>query len=185
MPTPSYDIDQLVDRYTENLLRAAYSLGFQKHDAEELVQDTFVAFLEGGQRFSGKSRLLTYLFGILYNKARTARRLQSREKATEAIEEVFDSHFDRGGDWDEDQLRRLSEPEKEAHVQGLGALLQRCLEGLTENLRLAFSLREVEGLAPEAICEVLGVTRTHLGVCLFRARNKLRECITAQGGFIL
>src|ERR1700747_684796 len=87
-------IDQLIDKYTENLMRAAFSLGFNEQEAEELVQDTFVAYLDGAKRFQGKSKLLTYLFGILYNKARSTRRLRDREQATEAIEEVFDQHFD-------------------------------------------------------------------------------------------
>jgi len=45
----------------------------------------------------------------------------------------------------------------------------------------AFVLREVEGLVSEEICKILSVTRTNLGVLIFRARNRLRECLEAQG----
>ena len=46
--------------------------------------------------------------------------------------------------------------------------------------RLAFVLREVEGLATEEMCKVLEVTRTNLEVLLYRARNRLRECLEAK-----
>src|SRR5258708_39386421 len=74
-------LEGLIDRYTDNLMRAAFSLGFSDSEAEELVQATFVAFLEGGARFEKRSKILTYLFGILYNKARETRRLQARQES--------------------------------------------------------------------------------------------------------
>ena len=46
---------------------------------------------------------------------------------------------------------------------------------------MAFILREVEGLATEEICKILGVTRTNFGVLLYRVRNRLRECLEAKG----
>ncbi len=79
-------LEDLIDRYTDNLMRAAFSLGFPQSEAEELVQATFVAFLEGGSRFEKRSQILTYLFGILYNKARETRRLQNRHESIDAID---------------------------------------------------------------------------------------------------
>ena len=46
---------------------------------------------------------------------------------------------------------------------------------------MAFILREVEGLSTQEMCKILEVTRTNLGVLLYRARNRLRECLEAQG----
>ena len=65
-------------------MRAAFSLGFSEGEAEELVQATFVAFLDAQTRFQKRSQVLTYLFGILYNKARETRRLQGRHESIDA-----------------------------------------------------------------------------------------------------
>ncbi len=46
---------------------------------------------------------------------------------------------------------------------------------------MAFVLREVEGLSTEEICKILEVSRTNLGVLIYRARNRLRECLEAKG----
>ena len=46
---------------------------------------------------------------------------------------------------------------------------------------MAFVLREVQGYATDEICKILSVTVTNLGVMLYRARNRLRECLEAKG----
>ncbi len=47
--------------------------------------------------------------------------------------------------------------------------------------RMAFVLREVEGMNIQEICKILEVTRTNLGVLLHRVRNRLRKCLEAKG----
>lgn len=47
--------------------------------------------------------------------------------------------------------------------------------------RLAFYLREVEGLPTAEICKILGVSATNLGVMLYRLRNRARECLEGKG----
>ena len=56
-----------------------------------------------------------------------------------------------------------------------------CLTGISLNQRMAFVLRESEGLTTEEIRKILDVSRTNLGVLLYRARNRLRECLEAKG----
>lgn len=176
------DIGELIDLYTENLMRASWSLGFNDIEAEELVQATFVAFLEGAERFEKRSRVLTYLFGILYNKARETRRYRGRHDSIDStVDADFDSHFDAGEHWNPGALGGLNEVEAKTQSSQLGEWLGQCLEGLTVAMRMAFTMKEVEGCESDAICLALGLSPTNLGVTLFRARNKLRECLTSKG----
>ena len=184
---PSADfIEDLVDRYTDNLMRGAFSLGFPETEAEELVQATFVAFIDGYDRFQNRSQVLTYLFGILYNKARETRRLQNRHESIDAaIDATFDNHFDSETHWDKPSMEAMSEVEKKAQTSAISTLLQDCMEGLSSVMRMAFTLKEVEGCSTDQICSALELTPTNLGVTLFRARNKLRECLMAKGVVIV
>lgn len=166
-------IETLVAEHTDALLCAALGLGFGRADAEELVQDVFVAFLGAAERFEGRSSLKTYLFGILYNKARELRRKKAREEATEDIESVFDARFGMLGVWN--CIPRG--PEDEALAGEAAAALAACAEGLSFEQRTAFYLKEAEGESAEAVCAALGVTPGHLRVLLFRARNRLRDCL--------
>ncbi len=56
-----------------------------------------------------------------------------------------------------------------------------CLDAAPLRQTLAFILREVEELSTEDICNVLGITRTNLGVMLHRIRNRVRECLESKG----
>ncbi len=59
--------------------------------------------------------------------------------------------------------------------------IEECLEGLPTKQRMAFILREVQELESKEVCKILEVTVTNLGVLLYRARNRLRECLEAKG----
>jgi RNA polymerase sigma-70 factor (ECF subfamily) len=182
----SAEVGELVDRYTDNLLRAALSLGFPEMEAEELVQATFVAFLSARERFEKRSKVLTYLFGILYNKARETRRFQGRHESIDrTVDDAFDGHFDAEEHWNQPSMDTMTEVEKKAQESSIGMLLRECLEGLSAVMRMAFTMKEVEGLDSNAICLALGLTTSNLGVTLFRARNKLRECLMVKGAVIV
>lgn len=182
---PAEEIKSLIERYTANLMRAAFSLNFDENEAEELVQATFCAYLEGGSRYQKRSQLLTYLFGILYNKARETRRRRDRHPSLEAIDENFDSHFDAEEHWNQPSMDAMTEVEKQVQSNAIGQWLKECLDGLTEVMAMAFTLKEVEGIPSDQICAILGLTPSNLGVTLFRARNKLRECLMNKGAVIV
>lgn len=162
----------VVNAHAEGLYAAALGLGVAAADAEDLVQDALAAFFSNVENFRGESSLRTYLFGILYNKARQKWAGGWREQATDPVDEVFEGRFDASG-----VLRRLEGPEDEALAQELSALIAECAGGLSQAQRAAFHLKEVEREPTASICKILGVSETNLGVLLFRARNKLRECL--------
>jgi RNA polymerase sigma-70 factor (ECF subfamily) len=59
---------QLVQRYQGRLLAFAHGRMRRSADAEDLVQETFLAFLKGLAAFRGQANLETYLFTILRRK---------------------------------------------------------------------------------------------------------------------
>ncbi len=166
-------LETLVEEFTEPLLAAALGLGLAEVDAEELVQDTFVAFMTKVENFEMRSKLKTYLFGILYNKAFEMRRRRLREEGSDEIEKVFDARFNALGIWS----RLPRGPEEAIENKELGGWIERCSDSLPTQQRAAFYLREVDMMSSPEICSVLGVSESNLGVLLFRARNRLRECL--------
>src|SRR5581483_11477047 len=125
---PSEELSRLVSEHTAVLLRGAMAMGFSQADAEELVQDTFVAYLKARERFEGRSSVRTFLFGILYNKGAELSRKHKREERSEDIEKVFDSHFDAGGHWLADRPRG---PEEEALSHELAEAIADCAKNLS------------------------------------------------------
>jgi RNA polymerase sigma-70 factor (ECF subfamily) len=166
-------VEELVEEFTPPLLAAARAWGLSLPDAEEAVQDALVDSMEALKRFEGRSSFKTFLFGILYNKCSERSRKARREVAVDDVEAAFDARFGTFGVWN--CLPRG--PEEDADNAELRDWLKACAKGLSAEQRAAFHLKVVEGQGTSDICKILGVTTTHLGVLLFRARNKLRECL--------
>ena len=92
-------IQEVVHTYLPQILRAAAGAGLEGQLAEDVAQSTFLTFLETAHRFEGRSRVRTWLFGILYRKIAEARRKTGREQAIEDIDAVFEQNFDASGSW--------------------------------------------------------------------------------------
>ncbi len=71
--------------------------------------------------------------------------------------------------------------EKGVFAAEVRQMVQQCLEIVPHPQRIAFYLREVEGLTTPEICKKMATRGTNLGVMLFRARNRLRECLEKEG----
>lgn len=167
-------VAQIVEEHTAVLLRGALGRGLPMADAEELVQETFVAFLKAVDRFEGRSSVRTFLFGILYRKAMERGRKVSRELATDPVDQIFEGRFGKSdGMW----ITPPKGPDENALTKETGVLIEQCLEGLSADQRSTFHLKEVDHLSTDEVCNIMGISATHLRVLLFRARNKLRECL--------
>lgn len=170
-------LEAVVHAYLPQVTRAARGAGLDPHQADDVAQATFLTFLETASRFEGRSHVRTWLFGILYRKIAESRRRTGRDRRMDDIDAVFESRFDDQGSWSRPP-RPVDGPLHDAEVR---ALIEKCLEEAPLPQRLAFVLREAEGLETEEICKILDVTRTNLGVLLHRVRNRLRECLEAKG----
>ena len=169
-------LEEVVRRYLPQILRAAGGAGFAPELAEDIAQETFVTFIETAHRFQGRSHVRTWLFGILYKKIAEARRSQGRVNEMDDIEEVFEQRFDDAGSWTRPP-RPVDAGVYDTEVrQGIDG----CLDQVPTNQRMAFVLREIEGMDTQEICKILEVTHTNLGVLLHRVRNRLRECLEAK-----
>ncbi len=167
----------IVKAYGKQIFRASLGAGLREQEAEEVVQETFTAFVQNVSRFEGRSHIRTWLFGILYNKIAESRRKKKRDLANDSIDDVFESRFDMNGSW----TRPPRDVEALFSDSELRDQIGSCMEGLSDNQKNAFMLREVEGFPSPEVCEILGVTATNLGVLIYRARNNLRECLEAMG----
>ena len=170
-------IQMVVCLYLPQIFRAARGAGLDPHQAEDVVQETFATFIQTASRFEGRSHVRTWLFGILYKKIAEARRGVHRDQRMDDIDEVLERRFSARGSW----MRPPQPLDAQIHDSEIREGIQACLEEAPTQQRTAFVLREVEGLATPEICNILAVTRTNLGVLLYRVRNRLRECLEAKG----
>jgi RNA polymerase sigma-70 factor (ECF subfamily) len=170
-------LDAVVHECLPGLLRTARGAGLDLDAAEDVVQDTFLVFARRAGEFDGRARASTWLYGILLHKIAERRRTMARDAADEDIDRVMEQRFGADGRW----TRPPRGPAEQLARGEVRRQLGECLEHLPERHRQAFLLREVEDLDTDEICNILDVTANNLGVVLYRARNRLRECLEAKG----
>ena len=158
------------------LLRILYSHGLLEEHAEEILHESWEIFLSGLDKFEGRSQIKVFLAGIILNKIREYRRRQKRLVFVEDSSAEMDTAFTPDGWWKQEPQDPHALFQSKKVLEGL----VECLEGLGQQQKEAFLLKEVEGENSEIICKILGVTITNLGVLLFRAKQNLRGCLEVK-----
>jgi len=182
----------LVDAYHACMVRVATIYTGDRAQAEDVVQETWLAVLKGISRFEGRASLKTWIFSILTNRAKTKGERERRSVAFSALEspEEEASEFEPAVD-----PRCFANdgwwlPETHPHPWGgspdaayLAAELRECaqtaIDVLPPNQRQVIMFRDVEGWSSEEVCNVLGVSETNQRVLLHRARSKVRLALDA------
>ncbi len=177
------DPETWLDQHGEYLFRSAMIRVQDRHLAEDLVQETFMAALQSCGAFCGKSSEKTWLVGILKHMIadhfrRNARELSSGE-SEHSLENV-DDFFTNEGRWADGPIEWNSDPALLYRQKVFIAVFEGCVSGLSARLAGAYILREVEEMCPKDICTVLNISETNLSVTLHRARMQLRRCLEAR-----
>lgn len=172
----------LLDGWSGGMLRLARSFVSTEESAAEVVQETWLAVIEGIDRFEGRSSLKTWVYRILTN---TAKRRGVREHKVVPMSSVDDtgptvdpSRFRPAGEpfpghwWDFPPA--WPSPEQGVLTGEVRAQLTEALAELPERQRLVVVLRDIEGCPYDEVCELLGITAANQRVLLHRARAFLR-----------
>ncbi len=153
----------------ERIYRHVRTLTGDPHLSEELVQETFVQALLKIGNFDGRSLFSTWLHGVAINVVRNHwRARKSTERAHAKLELAA-----LPGESDE--------PGAAVHRKQRVKALYAAMEALPDQLRVAFVLRDLEGLSPEEAAQRLDITPGNLAVRATRARQRIRKQLIAWG----
>jgi RNA polymerase sigma-70 factor (ECF subfamily) len=164
-------VTQLVHAHRERLARIVQREGVRASDALDCVQEAFVSFLELPQArlLVGLPEDSAKLLAILArNIARNRRRRHDWAKPHFVDEEIGAQL--RSDTASADEIVALAEQ----HALALG-----CMVTLNEVQRAVVHLRIVDEVPGEDVARQLGTTASHVAVLLFRARQRLRSCLTS------
>lgn len=176
------DVTAWLGEYGDALFRYAMKRLGQRDLAEDLVQDTFVAALRSADGFQGRSKVLTWLIGILRHKIADHMRKLSRERERELKQRTDESHpgIFHNGHWRmgvKPWPSGSSDPVASMVNQEFWQVLELCRAKLPDKLAAVFRMRDLEELSMSEICETLEISTSNLSVRLHRARVLLRECL--------
>ncbi|RZQ61350.1 RNA polymerase sigma factor [Amycolatopsis suaedae] len=150
--------DQLVRRHTGRMYRVALRITGDSAEAEDVVQDAWIAAWRGLSGFRHESAVSTWLYRVVTNSALAHLR---RRRPTVSLDAAYDAP------------ERNSDPEGKAIRGEQVAATLRAIADLDVAQRVPLVLRELEGLSYEEVAEVLGVGVPALRSRLHRARVAL------------
>jgi RNA polymerase sigma-70 factor (ECF subfamily) len=181
--------ETVVRDWTPGLLRAARGYVSTDAAAHEAVQETWLAVIAGLDGFEGRSRLRTWVHGILANVARRRGVQESRSVPFPPFAPlsgdgpVVDPSRFRGpgetwtGHWRDEAAPEPWGPEGRLLTAELRQMLLAALDTLPERQRQVVVLRDLEGLSTPEVAAVLDLSEGNVRVLLHRGRMRLRELL--------
>jgi RNA polymerase sigma-70 factor (ECF subfamily) len=158
--------------------------------AEEVVQDTWLAALNGLDRFEGRSMLRTWLASIALNKARTRGTREGRILPFALLRRRYEEGGGPALDPDRFQGKRgerpgwwasppvaWEDPQSRLEANETRDVLLRAIRDLPPRQREVITLRDISGWDAEEVRNALDLSETNQRVLLHRARSKVRAAL--------
>ena len=188
---------EIVQRHHGSLVRLAQSFVNNKGVAEEVAQETWVAVLQGIDRFEGRSSLKTWIFQILINRAKTRGAREARSINFSGMNDVnsecgyssvdpsrFLSPDDSQcpGGWVSQPQEWDMTPEQLLLSEECRTFIEQAIASLPELQRQVITLRDVQGWENQEICGVLRISEANCRVLLHRGRSRVRQVLESYLG---
>lgn len=173
-----------VQDYADEMLGFVLARVRDRLAAEDLVQEAFLAAWRNRDQYDPMQSPRTWLFHILRNKLIDYYRKDGR-RATEALVESGDwdgtPYFDSAGHWAESHYPADVHWEASSRLNQKDFLvvLADCQGRLQTRQLAVFTMKYIDELESQQICEALGISDSNYWVLLHRAKLQLRACLEA------
>jgi RNA polymerase sigma-70 factor (ECF subfamily) len=177
--------EMLVVKYQRRIERLIARMVRDVDLVQDIAQETFIRAYRAMPKFRGDSAFYTWLYRIAVNTAKKSL-LELKRDPT-----VSESSL-RSGDEDDETSRSGSElsdsstPDAELASKEIAAAVNAAVDALSEDLRQAIVLREIEGLSYEEIAEAMNCPIGTVRSRIFRAREaiaaRLRPLLDTRDG---
>ena len=168
---------ELVATYQGAMRAVAFAI-VGSRNADEVVQDAWLAVVNNLDGFQGRSSLKTWLLTITANTAKTRLKHNRREVLIDDLPgphgTIGDGHFADDGHWLlAPHAWHQDTPENLLMEVELRECLEKTLVSLSASQGSVLLLRERQGLELEEICNLLDISLSNVRVLLHRARLKV------------
>ncbi len=151
----------------DKLFRLAYSIVRERAEAEDILQDVLVKLWSRKEEWSEIENLDAYCFRSVKNMALDRLAAKALRK-TDAIDPENEAFY----------FVEHSSPHHDMVRQEQRNVIEQCIDELSENQRLVFQLREIEGMTYREIAEALTISEDLVKISLFRARKKMKDLLS-------
>ena len=163
--------DVLVQKYQFKVLNLV-SRYVQGDEAQDVAQEAFIKAYRGLKNNRGDSALYTGLYRIAVNSAKNYLMSSGKRKTKQQVDIDDAEYFDEAT-----FLRDQHTPERMLQTKELEVKVFEAIHGLPEDLKMALTLREMDGMSYEDIADMVGCPIGTVRSRIFRAREALDKVI--------
>ncbi len=163
--------EELVRRYESRVYGLGLKMLRSPHDAEDMLQKTFLSVFENMDKFRGESKVSSWIFRIATNHALMKMRKEKGKKV-----DSLDAPLEFGHESFENQLPDLdTDISKIYESKEFMSLLEQAISEMPEIYRLVFILRDIEGFSNKEVADMLNLGVPAIKSRVLRARLFLRD----------
>lgn len=170
----------LVLKYQRKLMRLVLFFIKDNAEAEDIVQEAFIKAYKGLSSFRGESAFYTWLYRIGVNSAKNHINSQKRRVQTSSDNDTQDKETST----ETDGFNEGSTPDSVLASKQLAEMVNEAMNSMQEELRMAISLREIDGMSYEEIADMMECPIGTVRSRIFRAReviaNKIRPLMDSS-----
>ena len=174
----------LVIKYQRRIQRLIGRMVRDVDLVEDIAQETFIRAYRALAQFRGDAQFYTWLYRIAINTAKKA--LMDLKRNPTVSENSFKSDDDDETSPVENELISSETPDAVLASKEIAQIINTALEALPEELRMAITLREIEGLSYEEISDAMNCPIGTVRSRIFRAREaisvKIKPLLENQAG---
>jgi RNA polymerase sigma-70 factor (ECF subfamily) len=182
------DFDSLVREHSKKVYNLAYRITGNRHDAEDVTQDTFLQVHRSLDGFRGDSAAYTWIYRIAVNASLQAKRRLNKEY----IDSLDETILQFKDDVPEDVKKWQNDPETRYIYDELLSEVQRACYHfitfrLTDEQRVVYVMRAMLGFSLDDIARILDIGKNTVKARLHRAKTALGSyfsgrCQWVEGG---
>lgn len=175
--TKDEELKSWIEQYSGALLKRALYVLSNKEDAQDVVQEVFLAAYSAYDSFEGKSNVLTWLMAILNRKVADFYRKKYKSEPNIRL----DHFFDETGSWKNNDVLNdwnvSGEEDELLDNKDFNKTLEECIEELPSKWKILLKMYYIEEKKAPEVSQELNVSTTNLWKILQRSRMQLRECL--------
>lgn len=169
-------IQYLVSTYHRQIIKTAYHFVQDMDDAEDLAQDVCIEILESAKQFRGSASLSTWIYRVTVNKSLNFIRKNKRKQLVKQFETFFSSQKQPG----EAQYPEPATENDGLHHEENRRLLEKAVNLLPANQRIAFVLSKYDELSYKEIADIMNTSVASVESLLSRAKQNLQKTLISH-----
>lgn len=161
----NYDVEQLVQNYSDALVRYAFCHVGDSAQAEDIMEETIATLLVRHRHFADEAHLQAYLYRVAKNKSIDILRKRKREVSLSEVEDVL---------WGNDV-------ENQVIKDSLNRQIYCCMQKLPRQYKEVLYLCYFEDFSHEDVCRIMGKSKKQVYNLLSRGKIALKEIFIKEG----